>query len=101
MPAYTAQDRQPSGRSECWCCGRIEDPAHLVHLGNHPEVTVCTGCAHTLSKWAGQIEDQARIGAAVRVRDQFRRARRTVIARGWHNNRFIGPPLRWIGRHTP
>jgi hypothetical protein len=101
MTTETERDVQPPGRSECWCCGRIEDQAKLVHLGNHPEVTVCTGCAHALSKWAGEIEDQARAGLPVRVRDQLRRARKTVIARGWHKNRFIGPAARWIGKHTP
>jgi hypothetical protein len=101
MSAQIAVDEEPLGPPECWCCGTIEDPAQLVHLGNHPEVAVCTRCAHSISKWAREIEDQSQTGVAVRVRDEFRRLRKTVVRRGWHNNRLIGRPLRWLGRHTP
>lgn len=92
---------EPPGRSECWCCGATGDPATLVRLGNHPEVTVCTRCAHSLSKWAWEIEDQSRTGLTVQLRDGFRRLRKAVVRRGWHHNRFIGRYLRWIGRFTP
>lgn len=101
MTAETAVQDEPAGRSECWCCGTIEDPTQVVHLGNHPEVTVCTRCAHSISKWASEIEDQSRTGLAVRARDQFRRLRNMVVQRGWHRSRLIGRPLRWIGKHTP
>jgi hypothetical protein len=101
MTVHTAVEDESRGRSECWCCGVIEDPAKLVHLGNHPEVTVCTRCAHSISKWAAEIEDQARTGLAVRARDQFRNLRKGVVRRGWHHNRFIGRPLRWLGKRTP
>jgi hypothetical protein len=94
-------DEEPLRRSECWCCGLIEDPAKLVHLGNHPEVTVCTRCARSISKWAWEIEDQSRTGLAVRGRDAFRRLRKTVMQRGWHHNRLLGRPLRWLGKHMP
>ncbi len=101
MEAKIAGQAEPPRRPECWCCGTIEDPTRLVHLGNHPEVTVCTRCAHSISKWAGEIEDQSRTGVAVGARDGFRRLRKTVVQRGWHHNRIIGPALRWLGRHTP
>lgn len=102
MTVHTAiEDEQTPGPSQCWCCGAIQDPAKLVHPGNHPEVVVCTRCAHSLSKWAWEIEDQARTGLAVRARDRFRRLRKHVVRRGWHNNRLIGRPLRWLGRFTP
>ncbi|MGI8868550.1 MAG: hypothetical protein ACR2F6_06800 [Mycobacteriales bacterium] len=101
MTAHVVVENAQSGRSECWCCGVIDDPAKLVHLGNHPEVTVCTRCAHSISKWAGEIEDQSRTGIAVRARDVFRRLRETVVERGWHRSRLIGRPLRWLGKHTP
>lgn len=94
------RDRSP-GRSECWCCGTVEDPAHLVHLGNHPEVTVCVRCAHSINRWAWELEDQARTGPAVRARDRFRRLRKTVVQHGWHQSRLIGRPLRWFGKHAP
>jgi hypothetical protein len=101
VTAQTAVPEEPRGRPECWCCGRIEEPARLVHLGNYPEVTVCIRCAHSISKWAAEIEDQSRTGIAVRVRDELRRLRKTVVARGWHHNRLIGRPLRWLGRRMP
>lgn len=101
MTAHVVVENAPHARSECWCCGAIDDPATQVHLGNHPEVTVCTRCAHSISKWAREIEDQSRTGIAVRARDEFRRARKTVVKRGWHHSRVIGRPLRWLGEHTP
>jgi hypothetical protein len=102
MTTSTAiEDEQPPGPSQCWCCGTVEDPARLVHLGNHPEVVVCIRCAHSLSKWAWELEDQTKIGLAVRARDSFRRLRKTVVRRGWHNNKLLGRGLRWIGRFTP
>jgi hypothetical protein len=101
MSTQTVIQDQPRSSSECWCCGTIEDPAQLVHLGNHPEVTVCTRCAHSVSKWAWEIEDQSRTGLAVRGRNQFRRLRKTVVQHGWHRGRLVGRPLRWLGKHTP
>jgi hypothetical protein len=97
----TAVDHEEPGLSQCWCCGVIEDPRRLVHLGNHPEVVVCPRCAHSLSKWAWEVEDQDRTGLAVRARDGIRRLRKTVVRHGWHQNRFVGRGLRWLGRFTP
>lgn len=87
--------------SRCWCCGVIADPAKLVHLGDHPEVVVCIRCAHSLSKLAWEMEDQARTGPAVRARDEVRRLRKTVVRHGWHNHKIVGRALRWLGRYTP
>ncbi|HVX45628.1 MAG TPA: hypothetical protein VHC49_17190 [Mycobacteriales bacterium] len=101
MAERTAVDNRQPPPSQCWCCGRVEDPARLVHLGARPEVGVCIRCAHALSRQAWELEDQARTGPAVRARDRFRRVRRTVIRRGWHQRTLIGPALRWIGRFTP
>lgn len=101
MAVRTAVDGGLPGPSQCWCCGAISDPVTLVRLGNHPEVGVCVRCAHSLSKWAWEIEDRSRTGFAVRARDRFRRLRRRVVDRGWHRTRFIGRPLRWLGRFTP
>lgn len=101
MTAQTAVHDQRPPRSECWCCGSIEDPATLLHLGNHPEVTVCTRCAHSLHTWAWELEDQAKTGPAVRTRDAFRRLRKHSMEHGWHQNRIIGKPLRWLGKHLP
>ena len=101
MRTHTAVEDEYLSPSQCWCCGVIDDPARLVHLGNHPEVVVCLRCAHSLSKWAWEIEDQARTGPAVRARDVIRRLRKTVVQRGWHHHRIVGRGLRWLGRFTP
>lgn len=101
MATHAAVEDEEPLPSQCWCCGAIEDPARLVHLGNHPEVVVCIRCAHSLSTWAWELEDQARTGPAVRFRDALRRVRRTVVRRGWHHNRIVGRGLRWWGRFTP
>lgn len=101
MSEQTAVGESLHRASECWCCGAGGDPATMVHLGNHPEVTVCVRCAHSISKWAGEIEDRSRSGLAVRARDRFRQVRKAVVRHGWHNSRFLGRSLRWIGKHTP
>jgi hypothetical protein len=101
MSAQVAVDDRSQRPSECWCCGVIDDPAKLVRLGNHPEVMLCIRCAHWISKRAWQIEDQSRVGLAVRGRDQLRRIRQAVMQRGWQHSRFLGRPLRWLGKHLP
>ncbi len=95
-----AGDGGPTG-AECWCCGSIEDPGRLVQLGNHPEVGVCIRCAHSLSKWAREIDDQGRAGLAVRARTRARDVRTWVVRHGWHQHRIVGRGLRWLGRWTP
>ena len=97
----TAVEDADAAPSQCWCCGNIEDPARLVHLGNHPEVTLCIRCAHSVSKWAWEIEDQSKTGPLVMARDRFRALRRDVIRRGWQHNRLFGGPIRWIGKRLP
>lgn len=93
---------EPQGRpSECWCCGAINDPDRMVHLGSHPEVALCLGCARWAAKQARAIEDQSKTGPIVIARDRFRAVRRDVINHGWHRNRLFGPPLRWIGKRLP
>jgi len=87
--------------SQCWCCGAVGDPTRMVHLGRHPEVSVCAACARWAAKQAWELDDQSKTGPLVRVRDRCRSVRQTVIRKGWHHNRVIGAPLRWIGKHTP
>ena len=41
----------------CWCCGCSGTVEQMAHLGQHPEVAVCIRCAHSLSKWAWEIEE--------------------------------------------
>jgi hypothetical protein len=85
----------------CWCCGGTYPADALLQLGNHPEVSVCLGCAHFLHKRAGAREDERRPSPAARVRDVVRSGRDVVIHRGWHRAPVIGPLLRWVGRYLP
>jgi hypothetical protein len=87
--------------TSCWCCGAVGDPDRMVHLGNHPEVAVCTRCAHSLHVWAGEIEDRSRTGAAARARQALRGVRRRVVRRGWHRAPIVGRLLRALGRRMP
>ena len=104
MTAQTArtavEDFEPR-RSECWCCGAIDDPARMIHLGNHPEVLLCVPCGHWAAKQAWEIEDRARTGPLVRGRDRLRALRRSVVEHGWQHKRILGGPLRWIGKRLP
>jgi hypothetical protein len=79
----------------------IQPENAMVHLDNHPEVTICTRCAYSIKNWAWEIEDRSHGGHAARARDAFRRLRRHVIQRGWHQRRLIGGPLKWLGRRLP
>ena len=101
MATRAAVEDEETSPSTCWCCGSVEDPAKLVHLGNHPEVVVCVRCAHSLSKWAWEIEDRSRTGLSVRARNGIRRIRKIVVQHGWHQNKVVGRGLRWLGRFTP
>ena len=94
-------DDADTSPSQCWCCGTVEDPTRLVHLGNHPEVGLCVRCAHSVSKWASEIEDRTKTGPLVMARDRFRAVRREVIRRSWLKSRLVGGPIRWIGKRLP
>ncbi len=101
MKTITASDESSVELSECWCCGAMNDPARMVHLGNHAEVALCLGCARWAAKQAWAIEDESKAGPVVIIRDRLRGMRRHVVDRGWHKNRIIGGPLRWIGKRLP
>ena len=97
----TAVEDSRSDSSRCWCCGVVDDPFRMIHLGNHPEVILCVRCGRWAGKQAWEIEDRDRAGVSTVVRDRFRAARRRVVQRGWHHNRVFGPVLRWVGRFLP
>lgn len=90
-----------TSRSACWCCGAVDSPERQVHLGNHPEVALCLGCARWAAKEAWEIEDRDRSGPLVVARDGFRSLRRDVVRRGWHRSPLLGGPLRWLGKRLP
>ena len=85
----------------CWCCGDEYPAAAVIHLGSHPEVGVCLGCARYLHLQANARRDALHRSPAARVRDKLRAGRGLVIRRGWHRKPFIGAVVRWLGRHTP
>ena len=87
--------------TQCWCCGSTDVPDRMVHLGNHPEVHLCLRCAHFVHQQAWQIEDADKHGPAAFARDLFRTLRAQVMRRGWHQNRFLGGSLRWLGKYLP
>ncbi len=94
-------DLPGDGSIQCWCCDTVDAPDRMVHLGNHPEVHLCLGCAHFMHKQAWEIEDEEKRGPAVLARERFRSLRAQVVRRGWHQNRFIGDKLRWLGKYLP
>lgn len=85
----------------CWCCGRHQSAEDVVHLGDHPEVTVCLPCAHFLHQRARAREDEQAPSPAARVRDGVRAVRGLVMRHGWQNRPLIGPVLRWLGPRLP
>jgi hypothetical protein len=101
MTAQAGSPRLPAAEAECWCCGIREGPDKLVHLENHPEVAICTRCAHSLHTWAWELEDAAKTGAAVRARDVLRQLRQHGQEKGWQHKKIIGRRLRWLGKHLP
>ena len=101
-PVITAQGHpDPPPPGPCWCCGTIDDPDRMVHLGNHPEVALCLRCAHWAAKEAWEIEDRDKTGLLVKMRDRFRHLRRDVRDRNWHQHPVFGRPLRWLGKYLP
>ena len=102
MTTRTAVDSDDAvSRSECWCCGCVEPPERLIHLGNHPEVTLCIACGYWLRNRAWELEDQSRNGVLVRGRDLVRRTRDKVIQSDLHRHQIFGPPLRWLHKYLP
>ena len=97
----TLQGTGEAGPAVCWCCGQATPADRLVHLGTHPEVAVCTRCAHALSKWAWELDDRDKASLAARARDAIRAVRKNVVRRGWHQHRLVGQYLRWLGKYTP
>lgn len=97
----TAVEDREGNPSECWCCGMVDDPKRMIHLGNHPEVALCVRCGRWAAKQAWEIDDRDRTGPLVMVRDRLRAVRREVVRRGWHHSRILGAPIRWLGNRLP
>jgi hypothetical protein len=89
------------GRVRCWCCGQQRSAQQVVHLGSHPEVAVCLGCAHFLHQRARAREDEQRPSLDGRARDVLRSGRALVMKYGWQNAPVVGPVFRWLGQRLP
>lgn len=97
MMTSTQSDQAPT--DICWCCGSRFAEAELVRLGEHPEVAICLGCARFLHRRAQERFDENSTGLPVRIRRIVGAARGAIVARGWHDRRFIGRLLRRIDRY--
>ncbi len=100
-PVSTATGRYDDGNVQCWCCDTVDAADRMVHLGNHPEVHLCLRCAHFVHQRAREIEDHGKRGPTAFARHRVRILRAEVMRRGWHENRFIGGKLRWLGKYLP
>jgi hypothetical protein len=90
-----------AGRTSCWCCGGRFPTDELVHLGRHPEVSVCLPCAHFLHQQARAREDARTRSPAARARDGMRAVRGFVMRHGLQDKPVIGRVLRWLDPRVP
>lgn len=101
MTAQPTHEEATTSAPRCWCCGAERREDELLHLGNHPEVAVCAGCARWLHRRATQLEDAQHPTIGARLRAVVRSARAHVIDRGWHQRGALGKLLRRIDRYLP
>ena len=101
MTAQPAHEDATTSAPRCWCCGAERRDDELVHLGNHPEVAVCVGCARWLHRRATQLQDSQHSTIATRWRAVVRSVRAHVIDKGWHRRGILGALLRRIDRYLP
>jgi len=101
MAADPAPVTAESWTPRCWCCGNEFAEVSLVHLGAHPEVAVCLGCAHYLKRRAGERRDEQRRSAPGAVRGGIGRIRHWVIEHRWHERGLLGVALRRLDRFLP
>ena len=92
---------ESADRNACWCCGQEQPSERLVHLGEHPEVEVCLGCAHFLHQQARSREDAQTGSPLARARDGLRSIRHLVVRHDLQHKPIIGPILRWLGPRVP
>ena len=97
----SAEGLHDEGDVTCWCCGTVDAASRMVHLGDHPEVHLCLGCAHFVHRQAWEVEDEGRRGPVVLVRHRLRSMRGEVMRRGWHRSKVIGGALRWLDKYVP
>ena len=96
-----AAESLPDERSSCWCCGTPFDDSQLTHLGAHPEVGICAGCAHWLHRRARLLAGRDRRPPTAVLRRGVHRTRDAVIRLGAPDWPVLGPLLRRLDRHLP
>lgn len=101
MAAQPAAAQNVTDRPTCWCCGNEFDETDLTRLGTHPEVGVCSGCAHWLHRRARAATERERPGLGPRARRVIDAARGRVMRAGAHQWPLVGPLLRRLDRHLP
>lgn len=70
-----------------------------MHLGAHPEVTVCRDCARYLHRRAAMLPGPTTPTRSVRRTTQV--VRDQVMARNLHESRFLGRFLRRLDKYLP
>lgn len=85
----------------CWCCGNAVEESGLTHLGAHPEVGVCAGCAHWLHRRARVTAASGRRTPGAWVDRGAAWARGRVMRAGIHDWPVVGSLLRRLDRHLP
>lgn len=83
----------------CWCCDKPFNTDQLVHLGSHPEVTVCRACARNLNRRAAMLT--TRTTPTILIRRATQAARDRIVASNLHERPVVGPFLRWLDKFLP
>ncbi|EGD42756.1 hypothetical protein NBCG_02888 [Nocardioidaceae bacterium Broad-1] len=97
----THAEQKADERLRCWCCDNEFPATEVVHLGAHPEVSICFDCARWVRRRALLRADAGRRGLRGGLRRTLAQTRAAVIGRGWHDRPVIGPILRWVDRRRP
>lgn len=101
----THAEAEADNHRRCWCCDKEFPDDEVVHLGAHPEVSICFDCTRWVRRRARLRAGSGRRGIRVGLRRILRRSlarvRAGVVNRGWHDRAVIGPVLRWIDRRLP
>ena len=99
--ATPAPEHPQDGSAHCWCCGNSFDETDLTPLGSHPEVGVCTACAHWLWRRARAKADDQGTGLGQVGRRGVATARRAVMRTGAQRWPVVGSLLRRLDRRLP
>ena len=99
--AAAAVARDQTEHPTCWCCGNTFREQELSHLGAHPEVRVCAGCAHWLHRRARASADAGAYTPGALARRVVAAGRSRVMRAGLQDWPVLGPLLRRLERLLP